>query len=344
MLENPILPEIDDTHLIYLINQGYAKDIRSVQFLPIGADLDTAVYEAKAADNTTYFVKLRRHGASSEASVAVPTFLSAQGMRQMIPALRTQAGNLRHNLDCWVMTLHPFIQGHHGYQHKLTAEHWAEFGGAVKKLHTIDFPESIVAGIPREDFSSQWHHELRGFIARLEQETLVDPVAAELAAFLRSKKAEVFRLLARAEESIQHLIHKTQDFVLCHADLHCWNILIEDSNGALHIVDWDTLIFAPKERDLMFIGAGLSDSGYTPAEESDMFFTGYGQTSIDPNAISYYRCVRIIEDLVIYCRQIFLSQDRGEDRKQAIELVRTNFRPNGSIAMALGLPYSLPKR
>ncbi len=33
-----------------------------------------------------------------------------------------------------------------------------------------------------------------------------------------------------------------------------------DKEEALYIVDWDTLIFAPKERELMFIGAGIWDT------------------------------------------------------------------------------------
>jgi len=91
-------------------------------------------------------------------------------------------------------------------------------------------------------------------------------------------------------------------------------LIVDDRTGDLHIVDWDTLVFAPKERDLMFIGGGFSDGGYTSAQEAEMFFGGYGQTAIDRNAITYYRCARIIEDLVIYCRQIFLS-GRGRRSK-----------------------------
>jgi spectinomycin phosphotransferase len=87
----------------------------------------------------------------------------------------------------------------------------------------------------------------------------------------------------------------------------------------------------------MFIGAGLADSGYTPAQEAEMFFRGYGQTAIDDNTITYYRCVRIIEDLVAYCQQIFLSEEGGEDRKQAVESVRSIFRPNGAIVTAIGV-------
>ena len=56
----------------------------------------------------------------------------------------------------------------------------------------------------------------------------------------------------------------------------------EDSTGFLswqttnlYLVGGDTLILAPKKPDLMFIGGGIWDSGYTPDEES-LFYKGYG--------------------------------------------------------------------
>jgi spectinomycin phosphotransferase len=230
----------------------------------------------------------------------------------------------------------PFVEGHHGYTQKMTRAQWGEFGATLKHLHTMNFPASIIEGIPHEDFSTHWHEELLTFVARIEREKFVDPVAAELAVFLTSKRDIILKLIEKFEKSKQALLHKPLEFVLCHADIHCWNVLIDDHSGALHIVDWDTLIFAPKERDLMFIGAGLGDSGYTPAQEAEMFFAGYGHTASDSNAITYYRCVRIIEDLVVDCRQVFLSEAGGEDRRQAAEYVRSNFRQNGTIAMAIG--------
>ena len=332
MLEKPA---INDDTLIHCLNEGYGKAIRSISFLPIGADVNTAVYRAQASDNTSYFVKLRR-GPSSEAAVVVPTFLADSGMKQVIPALRTQTGDFQYDLGAWMMTLHPFIEGHDGYKQKMTPAQWEKFGSALKYLHTTNFPAQIIEGVPREDFSTQWQDELRTFMARIKQENFVDPVAAELAAFLTSKRNEIFKLIERVEESVQPLLHKDQEFVVCHADIHGWNLLIDDRTGALHVVDWDTLVLAPKERDLMFIGAGLADSGYTPVQEIEMFFGGYGQTSIDCNAITYYRCVRNIEDLVDYCRWVFLSEAVGEDRRQAVDSVRSFFQPNGAVAIAIG--------
>jgi len=122
-------------------------------------------------------------------------------------------------------------------------------------------------------------------------------------------------------------------FTLCHGDIHGWNLLI-DVNGALHIVDWDTLIYAPKERDLMFIGGGLGDSGYMPQEEEAMFYRGYGQSNVNQIAVAYYRYERIIEDIAVYCKQIFLSKEGGNDREQSLEYLKSNFLPYDTIEIA----------
>ena len=123
-------------------------------------------------------------------------------------------------------------------------------------------------------------------------------------------------------------------FILCHADIHGWNLLI-DKKGALYIVDWDTLLFAPKERDLMFIGSGPGNSGYTPQEEEAMFYQGYGQTEVNQIAMAYFRYERIIEDLAVYCNQIFLSDQGGKDRQTAVANLISNYLPNGSIEKAV---------
>ncbi len=89
-----------------------------------------------------------------------------------------------------------------------------------------------------------------------------------------------------------------------------------------------------KERDLMFIGAGLGGNGHSPQEEKTLFYQGYGPTRIDPIGIAYYRYERIIEDIAVYCEQIFLSDKGGQDRKQSLEHLKSNFLPNGTIAIA----------
>jgi spectinomycin phosphotransferase len=84
----------------------------------------------------------------------------------------------------------------------------------------------------------------------------------------------------------------------------------------------------------MFVGGGLGGNNRSPQEEESLFYQGYGQTRFDPIALTYYRCERIIEDIAVYCEQLFLSDAGGADRLSALENVKSNFRPNGAIAIA----------
>lgn len=126
-------------------------------------------------------------------------------------------------------------------------------------------------------------------------------------------------------------------FVLCHGDCHGWNLLIDDRDQ-LFLVDWDTLLLAPKERDLMFIGGGYGDSGDTAADEELYFYRGYGQTTVDRTACAYYRFARALEDITLFAEQI-LSTAAGEDRHQALGYLQSNFLPDGPIARAYHTLY-----
>jgi len=171
------------------------------------------------------------------------------------------------------------------------------------------------------------------FLGRIKEETFKEPVAIEMVAFLKTKSNEILALVKRAERFAQMLQEQPAGFILCHGDIHAWNLLITD-NDTFYMVDWDTLIFAPKERDLMFIGGGLGGNGHTPQEEEALFYQGYGQTQIDPVALAYYRNERIIEDIAIFCEQLFLSDEGGEDRKQSLKYIKTIFLPKGMIDIA----------
>ena len=97
--------------------------------------------------------------------------------------------------------------------------------------------------------------------------------------------------------------------VLCHADLHTWNVMI-DGDGELWLIDWDEVIRAPKERDLMFVVGGISTSLIQP-HETEWFFEGYGETTVDPLALSYYRHAWAVQDIGSYGEASLLSPSAG---------------------------------
>jgi spectinomycin phosphotransferase len=345
MLEKP---DLQDEKIIACLQDGYELRVVQVAFLPLGADLNTAVYRGVADDGTPYFVKVRR-GVFDEIAVALPKFLSDRGIAQIIAPVSTRKGQLWAGLDPFQLILYPFIEGHTGFEVDLSDLQWVDFGAALKSIHNALVPPALTRRIQRETYSPQWREIVKTFVGRVDNENSSDPVAARLAAFLKAKREEILDLVGRAERLAQTLEAPSPEFVLCHSDIHAGNILI-DANGALYIVDWDNPILAPKERDLMFVGGGQGFAGHTAQEEETLFYRGYGQTQIDPIALAYYRYERIIQDIAVFCEQIFLTNDGGGDREQSLRYLISNFLPNNTIEIAYksdkalrdgaSLPYS----
>jgi hypothetical protein len=75
MLEKP---DLQDERIIACLRDEYGLLGVRVDFLPLGADRNTAVYRVVADDETPYFLKLRG-GVFDETSVALPKFLSDRG-------------------------------------------------------------------------------------------------------------------------------------------------------------------------------------------------------------------------------------------------------------------------
>lgn len=249
----------------------------------------------------------------------------------MVSPIATKTGQLWANLGNFKTILYPYIEGEWRRRHLIrnaVGSIWA----AIKKLHSADVPRPFTDGIPREIFS-QGREAVKSFLRRIEKETFEEPIAVKTADF-DPKSAQIFDIVQRTEKFALKLQQKPIDFVLCHADIDGWNLLA-DKQGALYLVDWDTLIFAPKERDLMFMGAGIWDSGRTSAEEAFLFYQGYGQTEINQEAIWYYRFERIIQDIADYCAHLFLSDENGDDREQSFEYLKSNFLPGGPIEKAV---------
>ncbi|WP_374687156.1 phosphotransferase enzyme family protein [Promineifilum sp.] len=341
MLEPPGIPT---AHLIAHLHDTYGLRAAQLDFLPLGADVNSAVYRAAADDGRAYFLKLRR-GPLDELSVRIPAFLAEQGVEHIIPPLRAAGGGLWTALEPFTVTLYPFVAGADGYEVTLSERQWVELGATLQRIHAAPLPADLRRALPRESFSPQWREQVRGYMA-LVGETYDDPIAAELAAFLRAN-ADTVRELVETAEQLAHGSKKssadfadyadfvgdmTREWVLCHADIHNGNVLI-GQDGTLYVVDWDTALLAPKERDLMFVGAG--NLGRNQPEERDWFYRGYGATAVDPAALTYYRCERIVQDIAAFCEQILATTGPTPDRAQALRWLKSQFEPHCEVEIAL---------
>ena len=329
MLERPHLA---DERIVACLSKEYGLRVAEISFLPLGADRSTAVYCVVADDGTPFFLKLRS-GGFDETSVALPKFLSDQGIEQIIAPLTTSAGRLWASLDPFKVILAPYVEARNGYQVVFSDHHWRVLGAAMKRIHTVVVPPALRRCIRSETYSPHWREVARSFLRRVEKSTFEDPVAARVAALLRVRRDLILDLIARADALALALQARPPESVLCHSDLHAGNLLI-DAIDALYIVDWDDPILAPKERDLMFAGGAQGFAGHTPQEEEALFYQVYGQTLIHPLALAYYRYERIVQDIAVFCEQLLLTGEGGEDREQSFRYLASNFLPDGTIEVA----------
>jgi spectinomycin phosphotransferase len=329
MLEKP---DIVDEIIISRLQKEYGLSVVQLTFLPLGADLGTAVYRVIADDRTAYFLKLRK--GFEEIVVAVPIFLKSQGIQEIISPIETNSNQGWADFGEYKMILYPFVEGKNGFETELTDQHRRTLGAALKRIHTAKVPPELKSLIPQETFSAKYRESMKSFQEQAENNSYQDTIAAKLAGFMKSKRMEINLLIERAEGLASELQSKLVEFVLCHTDIHGGNILIgrggqpSAPKDNLYIVDWDNPLLAPKERDLMFIGGGIDEIWKTKGDEAE-FYEGYGKTDINIAALAYYRYERIIEDLVAFCKQLLLTNEGGGSRviSSLIKPLRLLIRP-----------------
>ena len=327
MLEKP---NISDELIISRLREAYDLRVAELTFLPIGADSRTAVYRVVTEDGTAYFLKLRKN--FKEMIVRVPLFLKDNGIREIIVPFESKSKQRWADFGEHKLILYPFIEGKDGFERELTDPHRRTLGAAFQGIHTAQMPTELRKLIKKETFSLGWREDMKSYQARVGTKTFDDPTAAKLAEFIKLKQNEITQLIGRAEELASELQSKPLEMVLCHSDIHGGNILISNE-GELFIVDWDDPILAPKERDLMFIGGGIDEIWKSKREEA-VFYEGYGETEINLAALAYYRYERIIEDLVVICEQLLLTDEGGADRERSYGWFTSNFEPGQTIEIA----------
>jgi spectinomycin phosphotransferase len=337
MLEKP---NISDELIISCLQKEYNLRVAELTFLPLGADLGTAVYRVVADDGTMYFLKLRK--GFDEIIVTVPLFLKSQGIQEIIAPFETKSKQGWADFGEYKMILYPFIEGKNGFEMDLTDHHRRTLGAALKAIHSAKVPPELKRRVPQEAFSPRWREMLKSFQEQIESTTFDDPTAAKLAEFMKSKQSEITRLIERTEELASELQSQPLELVLCHTDIHGGNILIGmDGHLAKHpggvpvlyIVDWDNPLLAPKERDLMFIGGGIDEIWKSGREEA-VFYESYGKTEVNLSALAYYRYERVIEDLAVIGEQLLLTDEGGADRERSYGWFTSNFEPGQTIEIA----------
>jgi len=329
MREKPNIPE---EKLRTCLQDQYDLVPVTLEFLPRGLDYNAGVYRVVSEHGTSYLLKVKSVSIYKP-SCLVPRYLSHQGIASVVAPLPTKRNTLWIRIENWTVIVYPFIEGDTSLT-GMTDEHWKEVGTIFQQIHKVMLPPEGFESLRKETFDptgyAHWVHTFETKHAHSEGGSAAERA---LLSFWIAHQPMIHAMLTSLEKLAEVLKARPFPYVICHADLHPAN-LIRDHAGHVFVIDWDDVMLAPTERDFIFIREPRAVA----------FWEGYGQAEIDWIALTYYRWERVVQDLIECARDVFFSDDLGEEtRADAAQLFHEIFAGRGNIDAAYAAEAHLPR-
>lgn len=161
-----------------------------------------------------------------------------------------------------------------------TKDERRRIGGILGRLHVAG--EIVPAELPRrEDLVIPSRAVLSEALAELARPWETGPFAEPARALLGAKAGELKRRLRSYDADAARLRERSDSWVVTHGEPHRANLIV-DGLGGLHLIDWDTTLVAPRERDLWLV----LDDELTGWEE---YTQVVGEVALDTEALQLYR-------------------------------------------------------
>ena len=170
------------------------------------------------------------------------------GLAFVVAPVADQTGQqVRRASPHWAVAVFPYVEGDACGPGEWTKEDTCAYAaGLVGQLHATNLSTPArrwQAAIPhRITFSKA--------IDKLDRPWTRGPYGERVRALLASRRQEVEALFARYDHLADAMAaNDAQPRVITHGEPHSANF-IRDADGRLHLIDWDTVCIAPRERDL----------------------------------------------------------------------------------------------
>lgn len=313
------------------LSQHYGLDLTRLDPLNLGLDRAASVYRLQTAGGVPYFLKVRSDPVHP-ASLVVPQLLCRMGIPNIIAPVVSGAGHLWEPLGPDSAVLSPFVEGESAVRAGLTPAQWTAFGRTLRAVHDPGVARQLAGQVPLETFELPSLGKVMDVEQALKTHGLEHPAQRALAVVWAEQKATIHGAGQRARRLGQQLQAATFESVLCHSDLHAANIMV--SGERLFLVDWDSPVLAPPERDLLFVVESPIARRVLPEEETQ-FFAGYGKQSVNREVLTYFRYERAIQDIGEFGSSLLFDTGRSDsDMWLDLRLFTSLFAPGDILDLA----------
>lgn len=211
------------------------------------------------------------------------------------------------------LVVHPFVDGepvgHYG-DYKSEADRRAVLAMLVQ-LHRATPAARPSALVDKFDISSRREFEalLRDGGARWQ----TGPYADRTRSLLSTHRDAVVRLLRVYDDLVAEVRRRPERMVITHGEPHPGNVLVTNAEAGsekrYHLIDWDTNMIAPPERDLWSMA-------HSDTTVLDAYSAATGVT-IDEQALTLYRLRWDLDEIAIYTTLFATQHSETEDAAES---------------------------
>lgn len=219
----------------------------------------------------------------------------------------------------YAITVSPFVDGESSeYGSYESPEDRRVMGRVLGRLHAAT--ERVPADLPRrEEFALPARAALVEALRDLDRSWDFGPFAEPARNLLQGSADELELRLREYDELAAGIREGSDSWVITHGEPHRANV-IRDPRGAVHLVDWDTTLIAPRERDLQMV----LDDELTGWEE---YRELAGAASLDDDAVQLYRLWWHLADVAVFVAGFRRPHERTADTVASWQILARNLAP-----------------
>lgn len=306
-------PTIDITILQRDLEQVYGITVHTLTFLPRGEC--SWGYRIETSSGDRFFLKLfRGDPLPAWAARLVYRLHEECHLEQVSYPLPARSGALIHTLAGYPSALFTFIESQSLFELSARREALDNLGQLLARLHACHALDSFCQRVER--FDAWAVQEYRQVLDAARSTIALPGAAGEAQRLLKPLHSRLEQLLADLLQCQQKARARPFTPCICHGDPTPGNVLVA-AGAAPHLIDWDDLILAPRERDLVFWE--YSDM-FSKSEPVSPVLDGYasiaGAFTLDPDIITFYHRQWTVGEIADYGHRL-LFENPGEQQGQS---------------------------
>lgn len=281
-------------------------NIHNPQLNPVQPGWSALAYRVEEGDKLYFLKEYDKTRYSSQVWIEgidqyMPTLLwlgEHSPLRGRIPrVIRTANGSYKYEDETRVYILFDWIEGTTPRDEPLTKSQLASLAEIIGSLHSFDEQIPTSTSVARENYDIPFFESLMSRAQHADENIPKEHLQV------------IIEKLHQLVEVASSLTALNLPHVLCHNDIHGWNVIAKGDE--LKLLDWEGLNFAPPEADL-FMFKYERYWGRRWNEFVEVYCKVHSQLEINETAMRFFQLRRRLNDVDEFINNIVLDNENDD--------------------------------